>query len=244
MNRWIYYGVANGIGVLFGTIFLIISLKKYKNSSYNEKLNPLKFLYILFILLEILKIFYHITYNQSLSPKVLSFAFCSNFLYVYPIICHTKENSMASRICKVIAVVPSLVIGTLYLFLIPKTYNLSTFSFVLNLHSRLYHITMLTGAIYMIVVKLCNFKFKDFYFSAISVCAYFIFCTVMSMALNTNIANYGPSSKQLGFLYNKVGYVVGNIFVCFVVFVIAMVIYGAIYITKKYAYNKYNKKID
>ena len=60
MNRWIYYGVANGIGVLFGTIFLIISLKKYKNSSYNEKLKPLKFLYILFILLEILKIFYHI----------------------------------------------------------------------------------------------------------------------------------------------------------------------------------------
>lgn len=237
MNDWIYYGVANGTGVAFIVVFLIICVKKFINADYKDKLKPLKFLYVFLIILEVLKIFYHIYHYNGFDRGAFPLAFCSNVMYTYPIICHTKNDSMASRICKAISIIPSVVVGILYLFIFPN-HGWGTFSFVMNFHSRLYHFCMLAGALYMIIVKLYDFRFKDFYFSAVAVYSYFTFCTVLSLFIKADIAHFGPNSAQLGFLYKKVGYVVGNVILCVVVFIIAILIFYIINLIKKIIQNK------
>lgn len=234
MSKWLYYGISNGIGVLFCLLFCVFAFIKHKNSDYKQKLAPLKFLYIMLIILEIIKIVYHITFTGSYPAQRYPIVFCSLVMFTYPIICHTKQDSMTSRISYAISVIPCLFIGSAYLFFgFSDVSSANTYSFVMNLHSRFYHFSMLAGAIYIIAVKLYDFRFKDFYFTGITVGFYFILCTVLSIFIGGNLSYFGPTSAPPQIIYNTLGYVVGNIFLFIASFLLSVMSFAVINLFKK-----------
>ena len=142
MNNFTYYFIPNTIGVIFCIIFLWFFVKKYKKAPYNEKTKPIKYLAIILIVLEVIKIFWRITINKTFQPGTYPIIFCSFVMYFYPIICCAKENSIPARVCKAIAIVPCFIMGILYVFINPHIDHITTTSFINNLHSRFYHFAM------------------------------------------------------------------------------------------------------
>lgn len=227
MSGWVYYGISNGVGVAFCIVFCLICIIKYKNASYESKLTPLKFLFILLIVLEVAKIVYHIWYAKSYPPQRYPIVFCSLVMYTYPIICYARPEGMASRISKALSVIPCLAIGAMYLFFgFSDVTNANTYSFIMNLHSRFYHFCMLAGAIYIIAVNLYDFRFKDFYFTGLTVGGYFTLCTMLSLFIGGDISYFGPTSAPVQALYNIFGYAVGNIFLSVAAVVISLITFG------------------
>ena len=239
MSNLLYYGISNGVGVAFCLVFCIVCISKFKNADYNKKLLPLKFLYILLICLEVVKIFYHICYAKNYPAQRYPIVFCSLVMYTYPIICYTKSNSIACRVCKALSVIPCIVIGSLYLFVgFGNATGASDYSFIMNLHSRFYHFCMLAGAIYIIAVKLYDFNFKDFYFSGLAVSAYFVLCTVLSLFVGDNISYFGPTSAPVQIVYNNFGYAVGNLLLCILAWLISFIVFMLINLIKHLAKRK------
>lgn len=215
MDKFIFHGIPNLIGALFCVAFVWICTAKFKKKSYNDKLKPLIFLYVMLIILEFFKIFYHISVQAQYPPQRYPIVFCSLIMFTYPIICHSKKETMAVRISKALSIIPCIVIGACYLFILPGVSSgFSTYSFVMNLHSRFYHFCMLAGALYMIFVKLYDFRFKDFFASGLTVGGYFLLCTILSLFIGGNLSYFGPTSAPVQFLYQAVGYAVGNVLLC------------------------------
>ena len=237
MNTEIFYIIPNTIGVLFNIIFLFFAIKKYKHKTYKERVKPLKFLAILLIVLEILKIFLSIAKDNSYTPAKYPIIYCSFIMYAYPIICSCDENCIASRISKGVSAITGLVIGGAYLIFFPDE-NYTIDLFYHNLHSRFYHFGMLAGAIYIIAVDLYDFKFNDFYASGLTVSAYMLFCTILSIFLGGDISYFGPQKSPLRFIYNKFGYCVGNMFIIILVMLLSFSSYYIANILKKFKKNK------
>lgn len=238
-NRLIFHGIPNLIGVVFATIFLIISIKLYKNKEYSKKLNPIKFLYILLIVLEVVKIVANIAHNKSYSPGTYPIIFCSYILYTYPIIVYCKKDCTMVRICKALSVIPAFVIGALYIFIMPKhTAEITTYSFLMNLHSRFFHLCMLAGAVYIIAVKLYDFKFADFFPTGLTTMAYFNFCTILSLLIGGNLSYFGPDSSVMAFVYQTFGYAVGNLLFSFLTMIVSLICFYLINLTIKIVKSK------
>ncbi|MBQ7306970.1 MAG: YwaF family protein [Clostridia bacterium] len=234
MNKEIFYIIPNTIGVLFNIIFLYFAIKKYKDKSYKERVKPLKFLAIMLITLELIKIYTYIGQNQNFTPARYPIIYCSFIMYAYPIIYTAKENSVASRIAKGISAITGLVIGGLFLVFCPDE-NYTIELFYHNLHSRFYHFGMLAGAIYIIAVNLYDFRFRDFYICGLTVSAYMLFCTIFSIFLGGDISYFGPNRSPLRFIYNIFGYCVGNTFVIMLVMLLSLLgFFVANFIKKKY----------
>lgn len=232
MSKEFFYIIPNSIGVLFNIIFLWITIKKFKNKSYSEKLKPLKFLYIILIIMELFKIISYISTNKNYPPARYPIIYCSFIMYAYPIICYKDQNNTASRIAKSISAITGLVIGGLFLVFCPDE-NYTIELFYHNLHSRFYHFAMLAGAIYIIAVKLYDFRFKDFYMSGLTVSAYMVFCTIMSIFIGGDISYFGPDSGPMSTIYNIFGYSVGNTLLVILIMLISFVSFGLISLSKK-----------
>ena len=232
MSNWLYYGCSNGLGVLFVIVFLAVSLKLYSGKSYKERLKPLWFLTFLLIALEVIKIFYHITEKGAYPVQRYPYVFCSLVMYFYPIICLTSEKSIFSRVSKALAIVPSLVLGVGYLVAFGDASNADIYSFVMNLHSRLYHFAMFGCALYMIINKLYDFEFKDFYFSGITAGAYFTLCTVISLFIGGDLSYFGPTTKITQPIYNLFGYAVGNILLGVVAVIASLLVFSLVKLIK------------
>lgn len=239
MDKFIFHGIPNLIGALFCVAFVWICTAKFKKKSYNDKLKPLIFLYVMLIILEFFKIFYHISVQAQYPPQRYPIVFCSLIMFTYPIICHSKKENI-TRIAKALSIIPCVVIGACYLFILPNVSGFSTYSFVMNLHSRFYHFCMLAGALYMIFIKLYDFRFKDFFMSGLSVGGYFVLCTVLSLAIGGNLSYFGPTSAPVQFLYNALGYAVGNVVLIILAVIISFVAFALINCCN----NLYKKRLE
>lgn len=215
-NRLIFHGIPNLVGAMFAILFLIFSIKKFKNENYSKKLIPIKFLCFLLIALEVVKIVANIAHNKSFNPGTYPIIFCSYVMYTYAIIAYANPNSISVKISKALSVIPSFVIGGLYIFIMPKhTAEITTYGFLMNLHSRFFHLCMLAGAIYITAVKLYDFNFSDFIPTGLTTMAYFNFCTFLSLFIGGNLSYFGPDSTIMKFVYDLFGYAVGNLMFSF-----------------------------
>lgn len=229
MDKFIFHGIPNLIGALFSIAFVWFCAVKFKRKSYKDKLKPLIFLYAMLMILEIIKIFYHITVQGAYPPQRYPIVFCSLIMFTYPIICHSKKETMAVRISKALSIIPCIVIGACYLFVLPDVSSgFSTYSFVMNLHSRFYHFCMLAGALYMIFVKLYDFRFKDFFASGLTVGGYFLLCIILSLFIGGNLSYFGPTNAPVQFLYQAVGYAVGNVLLCIAAMLLSLAAFAFI----------------
>lgn len=229
MDKFIFHGIPNLVGSLFSIAFVWFCAVKFKRKGYKDKLKPLIFLYAMLMILEVIKIFYHITVQGAYPPQRYPIVFCSLIMFTYPIICHSKKETMAVRISKALSIIPCIVIGVCYLFILPDVSSgFSTYSFVMNLHSRFYHFCMLAGALYMIFVKLYDFRFKDFFASGLTVGGYFLLCTILSLFIGGNLSYFGPTSAPVQFLYQAVGYAVGNIILSIVAMLLSFLSFALI----------------
>lgn len=229
MDKFIFHGIPNLVGLLFSIAFVWFCAVKFKRKGYKDKLKPLIFLYAMLMILEIVKIFYHITVQGAYPPQRYPIVFCSLIMFTYPIICHSKKETMAVRISKALSIIPCIVIGACYLFVLPDVSSgFSTYSFVMNLHSRFYHFCMLAGALYMIFVKLYDFRFKDFFASGLTVGGYFLLCTILSLFIGGNLSYFGPTSAPVQFLYQALGYGVGNIVLSIVAMLLSFLSFALI----------------
>lgn len=233
MDGWFYYGISNGAGVLFTVVFLAVCIPRFKNADYKRKCKPLRFVFILLILLEIAKIGYHIADTGSYPPQRYPIVFCSLTMYVYPILCHADKDKLPARISAALAIIPSVVIGGMYLFVTPAAHGNTWYSFIMNLHSRFYHFCMFAGAIYMLATNMYDFRFQDWFPVCNTVNAYFLFCTVMSLFLGGDISYFGPNSKPMSLVYDTFGYVVGNVLLCIVVYLVGLTVYGGVRFVKE-----------
>ena len=242
MTNWTYYGWSNGLGFCFAVIFLIVCLKKYKNKPYKEKVKPLWFLTALFIILETIKIFYHISVKSEYPMQRYPFVFCSLVMYFYPLICLTDEKNALSRSARAISIVPSIVLGVGYMVAFSDATSASFYSFLMNLHSRFYHFAMFGAALYMVFTGLYKFEFKDCFFTGIVAGSYFILCTIVSIFMGGNLSYFGPTTAITKPLYDVFGYAVGNIVFAMIAFTASLFVYGAVYLIKK-AITKLEKQL-
>ena len=225
MSNFYYYFIPNTVGVIFSIFFILYFGLKYKDSSYKDKLKPIKYLAVLLIALEIVKIFWRISYNGNFQPGTYPLIFCSFVMYFYPIICCTEENSLPSRVCKAISIVPCVIMGILYVFINPYINNPTMTSFINNFHSRFYHFCMFAAAVYMLVTKMYDFRFSDHFPVTITVSMYLLFSCVISIFLKTDISLFTINSKYFGFIYKRFGYCVGNILLMILLYVISLSVY-------------------
>ncbi|MBR3891231.1 MAG: hypothetical protein IKJ30_04075 [Bacilli bacterium] len=230
MNNFTYYFIPNMIGIIFCIIFLYYFCKKYKNATYKEKTKPIKYLAIILIVLEVIKIFWRISVNKTFQPGTYPLIFCSFVMYFYPIICMSEENSIPSRVCKAVSIVPCFIMGILYVFINPYMEHITTTSFINNLHSRFYHFAMFAGSAYMLITKMYDFRFSDYYPVATTVSMYLVFSCIISIFLRTDISLFTINSKYFGFLYDLFGYCVGNLLLIIFLYFIVFLFY---YVTNK-----------
>ena len=73
------------ITVIGIAVYVVFFTQKYKNSSEEEKMKPIKWLYALLIITEVLKIFYLIMQNGEFRPLRYPLVFCSTILYTIPL---------------------------------------------------------------------------------------------------------------------------------------------------------------
>lgn len=225
MNNFTYYAIPNLFGIVFSIVFLLYFGKKYQNASYKDKVKPIKYLAILLISLEVLKIFWRISINDVFKPGVYPLIFCSFAMYVYPIICCTDENSIPSRVCKAISIIPCFIMGILYVFINPYIENPTWNGFINNFHSRFYHFCMFAASAYMIITKMYDFRFSDYYPVTLTVSMYLIFSCIISIFLKTDISLFTINSEYFGFIYKSFGYCVGNLLLIIVLYVLSFSVY-------------------
>ncbi len=232
-NRWFFHGIPTLAGVIFSVVFNIIFFIRNKGKTYKQKLLPLRLLAAVMILLEIVKIIYLVKRDGVLAPSFYPVIFCSIFMYTYPMIAHLDENNPYCRIAKAMSVFPALVIGLLYIFILPKVSTFRWNSFWINFHSRFYHFMMLTAAVYIIINRLYDYRRKDYVLAFLAAAAYFTFCTVISLLIGGDISYFGPMSGPLKAVYSVTGYATGNFLVIMACFAVGFLIYLFIDIVAK-----------
>ena len=113
--------------------------------------------------------------------------------------------------------------------------NIEDISFINNFHSRFYHFCMFAGSAYMLITKMYDFKFSDFYPCVLTVGIYLVFSCVISIFLNTDISLFTINSVYFGFIYDTFGYCVGNILLFIVLYILS---FGAYYFINKVFYRR------
>jgi len=234
MNRFLIYGIPNIISILFCFIFLLISFLRYRKSSYKDKLKPLKLIFFIVVILEIIKIFYHIASQKAYPPQRYPLLFCSLPMFLYPIIFSTKEDNILSRMSKGISIFPFLVIGLLYAVLIPKgNEEIQVYPYIMNFHSRFYHFLIGAGALYMVIIKLYDFRFKDFFVVALGCCVYFLVISILSLFIGGSFLYIGVNTAYLEYFHNTFGYFTTYLLACIALFIAGFVLYSLVYLIKK-----------
>jgi len=240
MYSFLLYGIPNIIGAVLGAIFLAVFIPKYrKKETIKEKVKPLIVMYTVLICAEVLKIYFHVSMIGTFSPTTFPIIYCSFVMYTLPLICHAKPGSKAFRIACGVTIVSCLAIGFPYFFVYPSVASAPNFYvYAMHYHSRIYHILMLASAIYLVVINVYDFRFKDSILCILSVSLYLVFCSVLSMIVNRDISIFGPDSEYFQIIYTRFGYGVGNLMLCAVLVFGGLLIYGVIDIIKKQVIKK------
>ena len=245
LNTFLVLGVPNIIGFVLGAIFILVFYPRVKNKSYKERLKPLIIVYVTLIVAEVVKIIGRVLMEEVLVLGIWPLIFCSFLLYTLPIIVHCDPERMITRIAKGLTMIVGFVIGFSYIFSYPTYTNDPTFfSYFFNYHSRIYHLIMLTSAVYLILIRAYDFRFKDFIPLAIVCGLYFHFSGIVSIALNDSLSFFGPKSQYLSWYYDIFGVGVGNIILSMIGFGAGAGIYAVINVSLRQYRRHKNPKVD
>ena len=143
------------ITILLIVFYVVFFTIKYKNSTDDEKMKPIKWLYYALIITEVLKIFYLIMENKEFRPLRYPLVFCSTIMYTVPLFLY---KTRLSNIGKVTTIYSSIIAFTLFAA-IQWMYKMS----LIQCHSYFYHGAMMAIAVYLIASKLYKFNKKEFY---------------------------------------------------------------------------------
>ncbi|MBR3891229.1 MAG: hypothetical protein IKJ30_04065 [Bacilli bacterium] len=200
------------IGVIGYVVFFTI---KYKEAPEEIKMKPIKWLYVLLVITEVLKIFYLIHQNGEFRPLRYPLVFCSTVFYTVPLFMFKTKISEFGKISTVYLCIVSFVLFAA----IQWMYKMS----LIQGHSYFFHGAMMAIAVYMITSKIYKFDKKKFYDMFIFLAGYVTFAAILSLYIGEDISLFGPSSSYLGFIFNTFGYFTG-IFILHILFY--LVCYG------------------
>ncbi len=189
------------ITIVLIVFYVVFFTKFYKNKSEDEKLKPIKWLYFLLIITEVLKIFYLIMQNKEFRPLRYPLVFCSTIFYTIPLFLYKTK---LANIGKVTTIFASIVAFTLFAA-IQWMYKMS----LIQGHSYFFHGAMMAIAIYMITSKIYQFERKQYYHMFCFLAIYSMFAAILSVFIGEDISVFGPKSSYLGFIFNTFGYFVG-----------------------------------
>ena len=201
--------------------YVILCTKFLKNRGKNAKLIPVRVVFFMLIVLEVAKIFYLIGRDGNFYPNRYPIVFCSMAMYAYPIFCFKKNRF--SDVAKGFSVLPSILAFIMFASIQYK-YNMS----IIQVHSYIYHGSMLAVAIYLITSGLYRFEFRKFYTQSLAVGGYIAGAAVISLLIGGNISVFGPGDPYLGFLYDLSGFGVGICVMLIAQFAVHAGVYGLI----------------
>ena len=216
--------------VAYVTIFTIV----LKNKSENAKLWPIRVVFFLLIIFEVIKIFVMVTRDNAFYTNRYPIVFCSMSMYAYPIFCFKKNKF--SDVAKGFAIIPGILAFIMFAA-IQGRYAMS----LLQVHSDFYHGSMLAVALYLITSKLYRFEFKKFYSQFLAVGGYIFLAASISLLIGGPISVFAPGDPYLSFLYNAAGFLPGILMMILIVFVAYFVVYGIIGLCSKKSKNTVTK---
>lgn len=210
--------------VVLCTLFL-------KKADERRRLIPVRVVFFVLIALEVAKIFYLIGRDGSFYPNRFPIVFCSMSMYAYPVFCF-KQNRF-SDMAKGFSVLPGILAFLLFAAIQYK-YNMS----LMQVHSYIYHGSMLAVAVYLIASGSYRFKFKKFYPQSLLVGAYILTAAVLSLLIGGNISVFGPGDPYLSFLYDRAGFAVGICVLLLIQFAAHALVYGVVALCMRAAQNR------
>ncbi|MGN1201240.1 MAG: hypothetical protein ACI4R8_03170 [Candidatus Caccovivens sp.] len=219
--------------IAYVTVFTIL----FRNADEKKKLLPVRIVFYLLIVLEVAKIFYLIAKDGAYYPNRYPIVFCSMVMYAYPIFCF-KQNKL-SDVAKGFSVIPSILAFIMFASIQWK-YNMS----LIQVHSYIYHGSMLAVAIYLLTSKLYKFEFKKFYGQFLAVSIYLVSASSISLLIGGPISVFAPTDPYLAFLYNVSGFGVGICLMILAVFVAYFAVYGIIELCSRHRRAKVKAKTE
>lgn len=229
----LYYILFGIVGALTA-VWVTLIIKKFKGADYAKKLLPIKVLFGVLVVLEVIKIFWLISFGKSLSPGRYPLVFCSLVLYAYPLFCF-KDNKF-SEVGKAVAVIPSLIAGLVFLIypvdLAPVAYYPALKYFIAT-HSMFFHLAMVGTAIYIVAVGIYKFEFRKYFECFLALAVYILGAATVSMFIGGDISLFGPNGGVLHFVYDMFGFVPGLVLVVGVVFLVILFLYKVIDLCQK-----------
>lgn len=230
MEKFLNFYLPILVMFIISIIYIVVATKLTKGKNENIKLLPIKAVWIFLLIFEIGKIGHMIgeykidgVSSPLFDPVRYPFVFCSLILYTYPLFMYKKNKLSAS----------AMAVSTLPFFISAIVVVLTTSSYKFNFwhgHSIVFHFLMGAVAVYLLTSGLYKFKFSDHYRVFAWLGGYIIFSTVISLFIGGDISFFGPNSGYLGFLYNAVGYVPGNLLLILIIYLVSLIIYGFIYL--------------
>lgn len=205
------------LGIVAYVVFFTI---KYKNSTEEDKMKPIKWLYALLVITEILKIFYLIKENGEFRPLRYPLVFCSTVFYTVPLFIFKTKLSEFGKVATVYLCVVSFVLFAA----IQWMYKMS----LIQGHSYFFHGAMMAIATYMITSKIYTFDKKKFFDMFIFLEVYVTFAAVLSLFIGEDISLFGPNSSYLGFIFNTFGYFAGVLILHILFYLVCLGIFSLI----------------
>lgn len=196
--------VENLIIPLCITVILIITYVVtftfvFRNASEKKKLLPVRLVFYMLVILEVAKLFYLIGRDEAFYPNRYPIVFCSMVMFAYPIFCF-KPNRFSDA-AKGFCVIPSILAFFMFAA-IQYRYDMS----IIQVHSYIYHGSMIAVAIYLLTSKLYKFEFKKFYGQFLIVSGYIVIASCISLLIGGGISIFGPNDPYLSFLYDSIGF--------------------------------------
>ena len=210
------------IGIAFYVVFFTL---KYKNGSEEEKMKPIKWLYALLVITEILKIFYLIMQNGEFRPLRYPLVFCSTIFYTIPLFTYKTKLSKIGKIATVYVGIIAFVLFAA----IQWMYKMS----LIQGHSYFFHGAMMAIALYMISSKIYTFEKESFYKLFLFLAGYTTFAAALSLFIGEDISLFGPKSSYLGIIFNNFGYGAGILIILILYYLIALLLFKLISLINK-----------
>ena len=202
------------ITVIGIAIYVVIFTLKYKNSSEEEKMKPIKWLYALLVITEIWKIFHLIMQNGEFRPLRYPLVFCSTIFYTIPLfMCKTKLSKIGKTATVFVGVIAFVLFAA-----IQWMYKMS----LIQGHSYFFHGAMMAISVYMISSKIYTFERKGFYTMFLFLAAYTTFAAALSLFIGEDISLFGPKSSYLGIIFNNFGYGAGILILLILYYLVSL----------------------
>lgn len=244
MNSFLNFWLPTLIFTIVSAAIVVVSTILTKGKSRETKMLPIKIIWIVLVVFEVLKITHMIASNKidgvitpAFVPNRYPFVFCSLCMYTYPLFMFKKNKLSDSAMA--FSVIPFL-FTFLATLITNANYDLSFW----HAHSYGFHFMMGAVAIYLITSGLYKFKLKDWFGIFVWFGGYIVLSVFISLFIGADLSIFGPGSGFLGFLYGEgtFSYATGNLLLILVIGMLLFGIYGLIHIIGKHRPVKLEKE--